>query len=231
MSVAKQLFDLQELDLDLDARHAAVKQMTARLGESKALLDARAALSEARQNLDRSAADLRSLEWEIDDITAKLKTMERDLYGGRIRIPKELSSLQQEVATLRNRRSQLEDRALEMMETVERQKKTVADLSERLSSVEAAWQKEQAELKAGIEKEEGAIAELQPRRKRAAQGIDAESLALYETLRRQKGAAVSRVEQGICRGCRISLPASELQRARGGSLVQCGNCGRILYLP
>ncbi|MEE8619379.1 MAG: C4-type zinc ribbon domain-containing protein [Dehalococcoidales bacterium] len=34
----------------------------------------------------------------------------------------------------------------------------------------------------------------------------------------------------MCRGCRISLSAAELQQARSGSLVQCSNCGRILFL-
>ena len=41
----------------------------------------------------------------------------------------------------------------------------------------------------------------------------------------------ARVEQGICRGCRISLPTTDLQQARSGKLVQCSSCGRILFLP
>ena len=47
---------------------------------------------------------------------------------------------------------------------------------------------------------------------------------------RQKKPAVARVEQGICQACRISLSASGLQHARSGQPVQCGTCGRILYI-
>ena len=53
---------------------------------------------------------------------------------------------------------------------------------------------------------------------------------LYTELKKQKGIAVAKVEQGICRGCRISLPTAELQQARSGSLVRCSSCGRILFL-
>jgi len=38
------------------------------------------------------------------------------------------------------------------------------------------------------------------------------------------------VEQGICRACRISLSANILQKARSGQPVQCGSCGRILFI-
>ena len=49
-------------------------------------------------------------------------------------------------------------------------------------------------------------------------------------LKKQKGTAVAKVEQGVCCGCRISLPSTELQRARSDSLVRCSSCGRILFL-
>jgi len=39
------------------------------------------------------------------------------------------------------------------------------------------------------------------------------------------------VEQGLCQGCRISLPMSIVQKARAGvGLVQCVSCERILLV-
>jgi predicted nucleic acid-binding Zn-ribbon protein len=38
------------------------------------------------------------------------------------------------------------------------------------------------------------------------------------------------VEQRACKGCRINLSSSEVQRARSSSdLVFCQSCGRILF--
>ncbi|MDI6814491.1 MAG: hypothetical protein QMC90_00160 [Dehalococcoidales bacterium] len=48
---------------------------------------------------------------------------------------------------------------------------------------------------------------------------------------KQRGTAVAKVEQGLCRGCRISLSTAKLQQARSGSLVQCSSCGLSCSWP
>ena len=75
------------------------------------------------------------------------------------------------------------------------------------------------------------LADLKAKRQRLAGEIDSEAFEFYQSLRKGKGIAVARVEQGICRGCRISLPTTDLQQARSGNLVPCSSCGRILFLP
>ena len=60
--------------------------------------------------------------------------------------------------------------------------------------------------------------------------IEPQVLEIYHELRKRKGIAVARVEQGTCRGCQIALPASNLQQVKSGNLVRCNTCERILYL-
>jgi len=231
MSVAKQLYQLQEVDLELESKEQAVKQITSQLGESEALANVRNRLAQEQKRLDELSHQQRSLEWEIDDLTSKLTTVERDLYSGRIRNPKELTSLQQEAEALKARRNQLEDKTLEIMEQAELGGENVTSLSTEVKSIETDWQTRQQNLTAELEQLKDTLANLRQRQQLLAAGIDSETLDLYHRLKKGKGTAVARVEQGICRGCRISLPVSELQQARSGSLVQCGSCGRILYLP
>jgi predicted nucleic acid-binding Zn-ribbon protein len=231
MSVAKQLYQLQEVDLELESKEQAVKRITGQLGESEALANARNRLAQEQKRLEELSHQQRSLEWEIDDLTSKLTTAERDLYSGRIRNPKELSSLQQEAETLKARRNQLEDKTLEVMEQADLNRENITSLSTELKTTESDWQTRQQKLTAELEELRNALANLRQRQQLLAAGIDSETLELYHKLRKGKGTAVARVEQGICRGCRISLPVNELQQARSGSLVQCGSCGRILYLP
>jgi predicted nucleic acid-binding Zn-ribbon protein len=57
-----------------------------------------------------------------------------------------------------------------------------------------------------------------------------DAVACYYRVKKQKGVAVAKIEQGICRSCRIQLPAREIQQARGNRLVQCSSCGRLLYM-
>ena len=231
MNIAKLLFELQEVDIELEGKNLAIKEMTARLGESQSLFDARVRLTEAKKQLDGLLREQRSLEVDIDDLTGKLNASEKDLYSGRIRIPKELSSLQQDITSLKNRRAQLEDKALEIMEKVEENRGEVGRMTVELERIESEWHSDQQKLARDLEEEKNAVTVLTRRQQEMAAGIDAASLELYRLLRRQKGTAVARVEQGICRGCRISLPVSELQLVRSGVIVQCSSCGRILYLP
>ena len=231
MSIVAQLFQLQEVELEIEAREASVKKMNAELGEDQVVKDVRSRLDEEKKHLDVLSSQQRSIEWEIEDVSGKLKTVERDLYSGRIHVPKELTSMQQEAAALKVRQTQLEDTDLDIMEQVEGARRVVSDLSGELKRVESEWTQHQEALAKQIASEKALLAQLAGRQKELSAGTESSELSLYRNLRNQKGTAVARIEQGICRGCRISLPAHELQLARSGSLVQCSSCGRILYLP
>jgi uncharacterized protein len=231
MAVVKQLFELQETDLQIEAKDKAVKQMTAELGENDVLRGTRNDLAEGQKKLEGLLAEQRSLDWEIDDISAKLNTMEKELYSGRIKIHKELTNLQQEIANLKGRRVQLEDKVLVLMEQTESSRTSVSELTNRMKIVEGDWRSKQDELKRTIETDTLLLAGLVRKRQELEKVIDESVMQLYQTLRERRGTAVAKVEQGICRGCRVSLPAREVQNARSGHLVQCSNCGRILYLP
>ena len=70
---------------------------------------------------------------------------------------------------------------------------------------------------------------LSSQRKNLVADIDSEAIKIYERINSKKGFAIVKVEQGRCQGCRLSLPMSDLQRARSGIIVQCSSCGMILY--
>lgn len=230
MSVAKQLYQLQEVDLELESNEQALNQIASQLGESKAVIETQNKLALERQHLEELTHQQHSVEWEIEDITSKLTTAEKELYSGRIRNPKELTNLQQEIDSLKIKRNKLEDQALQIMEKVELATKSVATLDAELRRIKAEWQSQQQKLSTDLQQLETITSNLKHKRELLATAIDSQVTEIYHELKRQRGTAVAKVEQGICRGCRISLPVSELQRARSGSLVRCSSCGRILFL-
>jgi len=230
MSIARQLYQLQELDLELEAKERALKQIVSQLGQNQAVVRVRHKLETERQHLEELKRQQRFLEGEVDDIVTKLKTAEDQLYGGKIGNPKELANLQQEVNVLKGKRNQLEDKLLEAMEQVEQSTADVATVTEELKTVETDWQNQQQRLSAEMEQLKTILADLEHKRQLQSAEIDPKAVEFYHELRKQKGEAVARVEQGVCQGCRISLTTTELQRARGGSLVQCSSCQRILFL-
>jgi len=231
MSVAGQLHELQEIDLEIADGEHKLEQVVGRLGKDDVVVAAREKLDAEKEKLKELQHQQHSLEWEIDDLASKIKTGDDQLYSGKIKNPKELSSLQHEVELWKVKRDGLEAKDLEIMEKVEAGEAGVATLNHELKEIDAEWQREQEGFRNEKAALEGSLNDLKQKRQALAGEVDSKVLTLYEQLRKNKGLAVARVEQGICRGCRISLPSSELQQARGSALVQCGSCSRILYLP
>ena len=230
MGVTKQLYQLQEVDLELESNEQALRQLLSQLGESQAVVRTQAKLASEQQHLGELGRQQQSAEWEMDDLVDKLTAAEEQLYSGSVKNPKELTSLQHEVDGLKARRSQLEDKVLEIMNRFELATANVATISDELKRLEAEWHSQQQQLSTEIEQLKTTLSNLEQERQLLSAEIDSQVIELYHELRKQKGTAVAKVEQGICRGCRISLPTTDLQRVRSGSLVQCSSCGRILFL-
>jgi len=230
MNVAKQLYQLQEVDLKLESNEQALHQIASQLGESQAVIRAQAELKLEHQRLEELKREQHSAEWEIDDLVTKLASAEEKLYGGSIRNPKELTNLQHEIDGMKTKRDQLEDKALEIMDQVELTEASVASLTSQLNQLEAEWHRQQQQLSSRMEQLKTIMSDLEHKRQLLLAKIDPQAVEFYHELKKQKKTAVAKVEQGICLGCRISLPTTELQQTRSGNLVQCSSCGRILFL-
>jgi uncharacterized protein len=230
MPITKQLYELQELDTDIEHTSETLVRQTGQLGNRDTLDVAQTALAAEQKRLAELKKARQETEWKVDDILAKISTAEKKLYGGTIKNPKELSSLQDDIASLKKQSDPLENKTLEIIEQVEDAEKKAAALTAEYARLEQEWQRQQKQLAADIELLKKTLAELREKRHQLVEQIEPDAVALYEKIRQQKKQAVSKVEQGICRACRISLSASAVQKARSGRPVLCGTCGRILFI-
>lgn len=230
MAITRQLYQLQELDIEIEQEEQSLNLKVSQLGVRDVLDSAQNHLASEQKRLSELSRQHRDAEAEVDDLLSKIAAAEEQLYGGRITNPKELSSLQHEVTTMKARSDQLEDKALEIIDQVEAAEQSVAATTSEYRKLEEEWHHQQKQLAIEIEQLKTSLADLKQKRQQLAGQIDSPTIALYEKIRQQKGQAVAKVEQGICRACRISLSASALQKARSGQPVQCGTCGRILFI-
>jgi uncharacterized protein len=233
---------LQRL-LDLQAEDTAIK----RLEDRRASLTEARRLAEVNENLAELEADLQianqqnadvareqeRLEGEIELLDQKVAREEQRMYSGNVANPKELSSLQAEVESLKRKKSSMEDELLDVMERKEQISETVQTLGAERE--EAA--RESAELTAKVEGLTGEIdSELkvhESERVEIVSTIPDDLLALYDKLRETKnGVGAAALENGTCQGCHTKLPAKEVERVKSeGGLQRCDNCRRILVVP
>jgi hypothetical protein len=225
------LYRLQTVDLEIDNGKRRLEEVEAGLGESEELRQARRTLQEAEEELNRWRITLRDLELETRSLTAKITSVEERLYSGRVKNPKELANLQNEVSYLKRRRSELEDRQLEAMVEVDEHETEADSKKAGLAQIEAEWDQIQEQLTEERSELEERLAYLKKERVEVEEMIGADDLALYEELRSRKGGqAVALLKGGVCQACRVTLPTSQARQARSGDSPSfCSSCQRILY--
>jgi predicted nucleic acid-binding Zn-ribbon protein len=228
------LLIVQEHDLALDRlrhRHANLPAR-AELAAAEAAHAALApGLADVRARRDEVARDAKRLDDEVAAVRERAADADRTLYSGSVTAVKELQALQADVEHLRARQRELEDRELELMEVLEGLEAEVAAAeaastieAERAASAQRALAAAAAEVEGEIEAETGA-------RTASAVGVPTSLLETYERIRTMSnGVGVARLVGDTCQGCRLSIPATEVDAIRRGVAgeARCDNCGAIL---
>jgi predicted nucleic acid-binding Zn-ribbon protein len=230
MSLAGQLYKLQQLDLELQDKQQELSDVENKLGDNKALLATETRLASQKEQLDDARKSQKSCEWELDDLQEKTRQVDGKLYGGKTKDPKELVNLEKEVKGLKSQIRTNEDSLLGLMSQVEQIESDVRATAEESERLKREWAQTQETLGPRQGELEIEFARLKDERSKSAQQIDSESLSIYERIRLGRGQAVVKVERGRCLGCHIAVPTSQWQKAKAGDLIQCNNCSRILYL-
>lgn len=235
MNPWEQLLAVQVHDTALDQlehRRASIpeKDELAGLPEEYARVDR--AIGEQDEQRHALQRDQKRLEDEVGSLNERRDQAAAKLYDGSVTAPKELSALQDDIASIERRISSLEDETLEVMEQLE---PVDAEL-ERLAGERRALDERSEQLQAAIAAEEERIDDevstVRAERAASVDGVDDELLALYDTARgRLGGVAVARLVGGTCDGCHMSLPAVEVDRIKHLPVtepVTCEECGRFL---
>lgn len=227
MNSAALLRDLDRLDSDLAQREAAISEVRRRQAQNPEVAAAERRAEALRDALAGAEREQRAAEAELSDLEGRLARDNGRLYSGAIVDPRELASLEREIAGYRERLAQAEERCLEVMERVERLSRESTEAARAANAQRERWEADREPLGRRIEGMVDALAGLRAERESLAGRLDARTLERYGRLRASLGHAVAPVQAGICTACHVTIPPKDIQHARE-SLIPCPNCGRIL---
>ncbi len=184
----------------------------------------------AQHTLKPLQVKMRDLELEIQSNLAKSQTTEQQLYSGKVRNPKELQDMQQEIAALKNWHGELENRLLEAMVAVEEAEARLADEQIQLEKVATLWESQHQDLLQEKDQLEKQLANLRAKHKAALAEVAPENLNVYNGLKpRKNNQPIAALQEGSCAVCGIEQTSTiEQEVRRGHQLVMCLGCGRIL---
>jgi predicted nucleic acid-binding Zn-ribbon protein len=229
------LLELQDLDTriaQLQHRRDAMPER-AQLREVHKALDTLAARAEILATERQLLTDqLSALEREGEALQTRQAGIERRLLESRGAAARDLQAMDHEVHRLAQRRSELDDQQLALMED---QEPVDAEL-DHLASDRARLDEAAASLSAALAVADAAadaeLSTLAVTRGLRASEVPADLLTRYEAIRaRLGGVGAARLVGNRCDGCHLELPSVEVERVRRlppDEVVTCEQCGRIL---
>lgn len=83
-----------------------------------------------------------------------------------------------------------------------------------------------------LEASKGKLNEARAEANKAAEAVDPEFLKRYRALKKNHAVPMAKLENNQCGGCNMSLPTVVTKKVLNQNvIVECDNCGRILYVP
>ncbi|GBC93694.1 hypothetical protein HRbin15_02196 [bacterium HR15] len=227
----RSLYELQQLDLYLEVLRQTLNKLDPGDHIKAEIQRQRAVLEQIKSEYDALHAEAVDQELQLRMIDEKLHEAEQELYSGRITNPKELAALQKDILLIKQRRSEMDVRVLEMWEKMETLRQRINESELRMNEIEQryeAYQVEYHQRKAALETE---IQFHEQQREELARQIDPEALQRYELLRQRLGGiAVALVVNKACDCCHTVLtPYLLKQLEHETELITCENCARLLY--
>jgi len=177
------------------------------------------------------SGELTDLELKQKGLDEKIKKLEKELYGGKVVNPREVESINKEIAMLKRQRGECDVRVLELWELVPPAKAKSEEAQKRIDELKAQlkeFQRGVLETKTKLEQEfKSASAQRTP----MAAEIPAGLLAKYDSIRnRHGGIGMARIQKnGSCGSCGTRLPTKVIEDVKNDRTVTCESCHRILY--
>ena len=178
------------------------------------------------------ARELTKAEGDVDQVRSRAERDQKRMDAGQVSSPKELESLQHEIATLARRQGDLEEVVLEIMERLESAQSRHAELTAQQEAARADVASLSASRDTTTGDMDAEVSQLSAQRATQVGSLDDALVATYEKIRSQQGGVgAAQLTQRRCGGCRLELNNTEIGRLRNADedeVMRCEECRRIL---
>jgi uncharacterized protein len=224
------LITLQQVDSKLHALNKELSDLDAGTALKQQIAAAEVQEKKLQEEERKAETELRDAELNLKSIEQKKSDFEKKLYGGRVSNPKELGGIEKEIEMLGHRRSELDGRILELYDEVDKKKAAATEFSARIAAAKARLHQTMSKYEEVSRRLAGEVAGLDIERAKLVEGVDAQLLRRYDSIRKHAGGlGIVKVTDGKCGGCHIGLTGFLLRRVRENTEPQfCENCGRFL---
>ena len=229
MNSPEALYHLQEIERAIAHGRQRLKAIEVALNDDERVIAARDQVTAARHHLATLQTRARDLDLEIQSNTEKAAAAEAHLYSGKVRNPKEMQEMQQEIVALKKWGGELETQLLEIIYAVESAEADLGMAEAALAATERAALEANTDLLSERDQLQARLTALRDAHQKALAAVDPAALSLYNTLKPRKNQQpVAVLKGGTCGICGVSQTMAVERAVSLGQITQCINCERIL---
>ncbi len=193
--------------------------------------DSAASLEAIKQKARQVEVDRKRLELDVGTRMESINRLKTQQY--QTRKNDEFQAMGHEIQRYEDEIRKLEDQELELMDQGDKLKVEVGAEEKKAGATKDSITRQMNDLGEKSKALDARLQELSKERKELAEKMDEDLLDQFERLFVSKGdSAVVAIEHGVCTGCHMKLTVATVKAAEGGKeIVNCEQCGRILYIP
>jgi predicted nucleic acid-binding Zn-ribbon protein len=228
----EQLLVLQDRQQKIKQIQTEIKTLPLQRKNLELQLSASAATVEAlKQKARHVEIERKKLELDVGTRTESISRLKTQQY--QTRKNDEFQAIGHEIERYANEIRKLEDEELELMVEADKLKGEIEAAEKTANGTKQLIGRQLDDLEAKSKTLQSREEELVKERTALAGEIDADLLSRFERLFKSKGdAVVVAIEHGVCTGCHMKVTTATAARVKAGKeIVNCENCGRILYEP
>ena len=227
------LWHYMQVDMEADKFETRMRQSENR----QKLLKNRNFLLEQQNNMKRIENEVTTMQDRLEAIQDEASRLEgllnaaaAELESNPPQTPEDAAQKTESVKRLADSLSRYEAELQKMNQDAKNRTRQQKDI--RMSAAKAKQEYDQVKAVYDVEFEQDKkkLAELRARTEKEAGNVAADLLERYKTIKQHCTPPMARLVDGQCSGCFMALPSATLRKiAAGEEVVECDNCGRILY--
>jgi len=228
------LWNYMQYDMEAERFEAAMRNAPDRiklLKQRDFLLEQQNSVKRIEREIDTMKDRMAAIQYEITRLQGLLdsqckafeenppQTLE-EIEKQRIATQRLVDSLQHYVQELSRMRKDSDQRDRMQKDIRLRYARTKAEYDDLKKKYEIEFSRDKAKL-----------AELKARAEAEGAHMDAQMMARYRSVKQHVTPPMAQLNGNRCGCCNMSMPAAVMSEVGSGKIVECDNCGRILFVP
>ena len=225
------LWAYQEEDMKADAIAAAIKRSPTRQKLEKArdfILDRQKQYKQIEEDVGAMVDRKDIIAQAIARSREQLQALKKKYESNHPQTAEEIKALLSEVSRCRDTIRQYEVEISRIVKETDANDKLSRSVRLEAANAKKTFDQLKSEYEEESKTKKGELEAQRAKAKELMDRVDPRLLEEYETIKKHISPPVARLTHGQCSGCNTSLPSAILSRIKGGTLVECETCGRMI---